>query len=279
MLMPTIPVPLAKLITQMLELDEQQRPESAAVVKEELEKILKSGQIEEKGKAEVERKEIAKTEKVGPQLDPTVYVGPVGQNVWDRINLFFHKIRVPAWICFMVLSVLLGFWNANALNDDFSDAPSFWVSAVGISAALVGLVFLLVKRRDIVDILGGIAFILLSDILLFACGYEKDILELRSYDNFPYVITPLCISINIFVLLLLGVRFFVHSTSIRIGSIVGTLIMIVGLVLFISTPTLDDSPFSNLARWLSIAQILLGIVTIIIPLRKRRQNKHIAQLS
>src|SRR5881227_110419 len=76
MLMPTIPGPLAKLIAQMLELDEQQRPESAAVVKEELEKVLKSGQIEEKGKAEVERKEIATTEKVSPQLDPTVYVGP-----------------------------------------------------------------------------------------------------------------------------------------------------------------------------------------------------------
>ncbi len=76
LLNPTIPAPLAKLITQMLELDEQQRPAHVALVKEELEKVLKSGQSEEMGKAEVERKEIAKTEKVSPQVDPTVYVGP-----------------------------------------------------------------------------------------------------------------------------------------------------------------------------------------------------------
>src|SRR5205823_6890764 len=141
LLNPTLPLPLAKLITQMLELDEQQRPQSAAVVKEELEKVLQSGQGEAIGKGE-DKKEAARVEKTSPQLDPTVHGGPMGQNVWVRITLFFHKNRVPAWISFMVLSVLLGFWNANALNNNFSDAPSFWVSAVGISGALVGLVFL-----------------------------------------------------------------------------------------------------------------------------------------
>jgi len=57
---PTIPVPLAKLITQMLEMNEQARPASVAEIKVQLEKILvstplsatvpvKSGQAESKG--------------------------------------------------------------------------------------------------------------------------------------------------------------------------------------------------------------------------------------
>jgi len=262
LLNPTIPAPLAKLITQMLELDEQQRPAHVALVKEELEKVLKSGQSEEMGKAEVERKEIAKTEKVSPQVDPTVYVGPVGQNVWDRINLFFHKNRVPAWICFIVVSALLGVWGTKVVGDNIDYSISLWFGVVGIGAALVGLAFLLAKGRVIVDILGGIAFILLSDVLFYVCGFQSDLIGSYSYvDNISIIIG--CVGISILVLLLLGMRFFLGSASRRIGSVFGIFILIVGSVFLIS----------NVVQWLSILQILLGTVIIIIPFLKRRPSK------
>src|SRR5947207_11156835 len=151
MLNPTIPVPLAKLITQMLELDEQQRPASAAAVKEELEKVLKSGQAEEIGKGDVQKgkkKEKAVVEQVSPQLDATIYPGRTWQNAWNRINIFFHKYRVPAWICFIALSVILSVWGSKAVGDYFgSDSPFPWFIVVGIGAALVGLALLLARGR------------------------------------------------------------------------------------------------------------------------------------
>ena len=83
---PSIPVLLAKLITQMLELDEQQRPTSVAVVKAELEKVLKPGQIEQISKVDDKEKE-----KVNPQSDATVDRGQRSQNRRDGISLFFMR--------------------------------------------------------------------------------------------------------------------------------------------------------------------------------------------
>ena len=284
LLNPTIPVPLAKLITQMLELDEQQRPPNVALVKEELEKVLKSGQGEEMGKAEAEKKEKVRVENVSTQQNTTVYPSPTGQNVWDRINLFFHKNRIPAWICFMVVSTLLGVWGAIVVRDYDNDLPFLWFGVVGIGAALVGLALLLAKRRVIVDILGGIAFTLLGNILLI---YSADLFYRSSFPDYDYsfhlnfIFIFLCTFISILVLLLLGMRFTVHSASIRIGIVVGALIIIVGIGVFLYTyPFIDYhdyEPAPKILPWLSILQILLGIVTIIVPFLKRRRNKQTLQ--
>jgi hypothetical protein len=80
---PTIPLPLAKLITQMLEMDEQQRPASVAVVKEELEKVLKSGQSEQTGKGDSKKKEEVILEQ-GAALD----TNPISQSLWSKKDFF-----------------------------------------------------------------------------------------------------------------------------------------------------------------------------------------------
>jgi serine/threonine protein kinase len=53
---PTLPVPLVKLITQMLEMNEQARPASAAEVEAQLERVLAPPAIEATEKAGVEKK-------------------------------------------------------------------------------------------------------------------------------------------------------------------------------------------------------------------------------
>ena len=277
LLNPTIPMPLAKLITQMLELDEHQRPASVAVVKEEFEKVLKSGQIEEIGKGDDEKKEKARVEKVSTPQDAPRYSGRTWQNSWEGINRFFDKRRVIAWICFMVLSALLGVWGGKAAYDYGYSLPFLWFDVVGIGAALVGLAFLLAKGRAIVDILGGIAFTLLGDILFVYSAYF-----FSGYYYFRYY--PLafwCTNISILFLLLLGTRFFVRSASIIIGSVVGALIIITGIGLLIYSQSFTVYIYSlriNVKLWLSIVQILLGIVTIIVPLLKGRRNKQSAHI-
>lgn len=279
LLNPTIPVPLAKLITQMLELDEQQRPVSAAAVKEELEKVLKSGRVEEIGKGDGEKKEKATVEKVSNQQDATMYSGRAWQNSWEGINRFFHKRRVIAWICFMVLSAILGIWGGKAAYDYDSSLPFLWFDVVGIGAAVVGLAFLLAKGRAIVDILGGIAFTLLGDILLIYSVY----LYYSMYESFYYYyyIITWCTIISILFLLLLGTRFLVRSASVILGSVVGALIIIAGIGLPIYSlrfPSYFIAFPPNFVLWLSTVQILLGVVTIIVPLLKGRRNKQSAHI-
>ncbi len=88
---PTIPVPLAKLITQMLEMNEQQRPGSVAEVKEELEKVLKAGQSEQTRKGEGKKKEKAILEQ-GAAVD----TDPISQSLWSKFNGFLgSRIDFP----------------------------------------------------------------------------------------------------------------------------------------------------------------------------------------
>jgi hypothetical protein len=184
----------------------------------------------------------------------------------------------------MVVSTLLGVWGAIVVRDYDNDLPFLWFGVVGIGAALVGLALLLAKRRVIVDILGGIAFTLLGNILLI---YSADLFYRSSFPDYDYsfhlnfIFIFLCTFISILVLLLLGMRFTVHSASIRIGIVVGALIIIVGIGVFLYTyPFIDYhdyEPAPKILPWLSILQILLGIVTIIVPFLKRRRNKQTLQ--
>jgi serine/threonine protein kinase len=281
---PTIPVPLAKLITQMLELDEQQRPDSAVVVKEELEKVLQSGQGEKIRKGDDKKKEKARVENVSMQQDVPMHSGRAWQNSWDRIDLFFHKNRVPFWICFMVLSALLGVWGAIVVRDYSNDLPFLWFGVVGIGATLVCLALLLSRGRVIVDILGGIAFTLLGNILLIFGLYLFYMSDFRYYydDNAPFNFRFMfwCTIIATLLLLLLGTRLLVRSANLRIGAIFGALLLIVGIAWLIYSRSFTDDVYNyytvilpNVVPWLAIAEILLGIVALIIMLLKGRRNK------
>ncbi len=312
---PTIPVPLPKLIAQMVELDEQQRPASVALVKEELGKVLKPGQIEEFRKVddgEKERK--ARAGKVSPKQKTTVDGAQPRPNTWERINLFLGKERMIAWGGFMVLMVALGVGNGQFIRvysgtiyslsgtirniESYTSYPSdydtlnnyinfihrysnfFWFDVVGIGAALIGLAFLRANGRVIVDIIGGIAFTLLSNILLFQ---ETDFFRYFSYlfsDDRPLLFAFLGASISAFLLLLLGARFFARSANALLGSVVGALMIIAGIV-FLILRWNDASLHLHLpASWLWILPILLwilpillGIVVVIVALRKEWLNR------
>src|SRR5439155_1800273 len=101
--------------------------------------------------------------------------GRTWQRSWDGINRFFGKYRIIAWICFMMLSAILGIWvgqivHSNSCYADICVDPIesvFLFGDVGIGAVLIGQALLLANGRAIVDIIGGIAFTLLGDILLF----------------------------------------------------------------------------------------------------------------
>src|SRR5439155_19235061 len=90
-----------------------------------------------------------------------------------------------------------------------------------------------------------------------------------SHGTFLFMLV--CASISTLLLLLLGVRFFVRSANIGLGFLVGTLMIIAGIVFLISTLPFVQTNYANLPNllsWLWILQILLGIVVIIVPLRK-----------
>ncbi len=272
---PMIPVPLAQLITQMLELDEQQRPVSAAMVKAELEKLLKPGPVEEPRKEVIEKKEKSKDEQIDLQQDAIKKSGRTWQQSWDGINRFFGKWRIIAWISFMLLSALLGIWGSQIVQnyimniDQTYPTPGYWFAVVGIGAALVGLAFLVANGRFIVDILGGITFTVLGDILLFYIAY-----------NYVFPPLPVYASVSTLPLLLLGARFFVRSANTILGSVVGTLMIIAGIILLNYTlfPVQFNygNPLYIMSLW--VLQILLGIVVIVITIRKGRRTKQSAQI-
>jgi serine/threonine protein kinase len=289
---PTIPAPLAKLIAQMVDLDELQRPASAALVKAELEKVLKPGFDE------VSRKEEKKAsdEKVEPQRYEAVLSSSIWQNIWNGFNGFFGKWRVIAWLCFMALSTLLGIRGGQIVSG--WGGTFFVFDVVGIGTALVGLALLLSNGRAIGDILGGIAFTILGDLLLFyntytfyASGFVYNFVYNNtspiSPENFRLLLA--CASISTLLLFLLGVRFFVRSAVAIIAYIVGTSMMIVGsgLLIFSYTiapnawlvfgffPTYEINPANlpNIMSLISMLQIILGIVVIILPFLIGRRKK------
>jgi serine/threonine protein kinase len=258
----TIPVPLAKLITQMLEMNEQQRPDSVAEVKEELEKVLKAGQSEQTRKGDGKKKEKAILEQ-GTAVD----TNPISQSLWSKFNGFLGKRRIIAWLCFMALSLSTSWLTGSSLlSNDESIGSLLYV--VGIGAAMVGLIFLLTKGRFLVDILGGIAFTIFGTLAL---------LVFSSYHAYEYpetYIVPILL-INI-LLLLVGMRFYLRKANTPGGLIFGGFLIAVGIV---GTLAANSAyyPSIGLVIELLLPSAILGIVTIIVTFRKRQLNKSRAQ--
>lgn len=261
---PTIPVPFAKLIAQMLEMDEQARPASAAEVKAQLERVLTSGQIEATRKVDYEKKEKVRIEKEGAEKKV-------------RIDSFFGKRRILgilAWICFIVLSLGIGLGIGNSIIQFDNGLPSagIWLLVAGIGAAVVGLTFLLVKGRFLVDIFGGIALAVLGDLALLAC--LSDIVS----STYTYVVFIPILNI---ILLLVGTRFFLRSANMIGGFIFGVLLIVAGILVSASINTHFNSyGISNILVapfiiW--VPSFVLGVVAIIVTFLKRRRNKRRVQ--
>ncbi|MFL5665952.1 MAG: serine/threonine protein kinase, partial [Ktedonobacteraceae bacterium] len=256
----TIPVPLAQLITQMLEMDEQQRPASVAEVKEELEKVLKSGQSEQTGKGDSKKKEEVILEQ-GAALD----TNPISQSLWSKINGFLGKGRIVAWLCFMALSLSVSWPTGSSLLYEGEDVGSL-LYVVGIGAAMVGLIFLLTKGRFLVDILGGIALTIFGTLALLVFSSYTAYFHPEAY------IVPI-LSINI-LLLLVGMRFYLRKANTPGGFIFGGFLIIVGtLTAMISV----RHPSTRLEIGLLLPSAILGIVAIIVTFRKWQLKKPRAQ--
>ena len=263
-----------------------------------LQQLPHSVPVEEARKGDDKKKEHVKVEQVSSHQPTAMPSGRTWQRSWDGINRFFGKYRIIAWICFMVLSAILGIWGGQIvhsyscwdINSCFDPIESvFLFGDVGIGAALIGLALLLANGRAIGDIIGGIAFTLLGDILLFYSSHlfygstlAYNVIPwpglAPSYGTFLFMLE--CASISTLLLLLLGVRFFVRSANTILESVVGALMIIVGTVLLIYTLPFVQTNYANLPNllsWLWILQILLGIVVIIFQLRKGRRNKQSAQ--
>ncbi len=310
MLDPTIPVQLAELITQMLEMDEQQRPASVVLVKGELEKVIKSDQVEE-AKVEVAKKdenrkqEKARVEKVNPQQDEVVPSSRTWQQSWDGINRFFSKWRIIAWIGFMMLN-LIGVYTGYFIlgNDAFYGYPQGeWLYVAGIGA-VIGLIFLLVKGQFLVDILGGILLALLGNLVLFAflsltvayCGFDASDIYINGGGYGCYfLLFPLlsCAAITLFIsalLLLVGTRFFLRKANLVGGFSFGICLMLAGVVVanvvqrsplytsgYLPVAPVVTIPTIGYVLWLPSA--IAGIIAIIATLIQRQRNKFSRQVS
>ena len=257
---PTIPVPLAKLITQMLEMNEQQRPGSVAEVKEELEKVLKAGQSEQTRKGEGKKKEKAILEQ-GAAVD----TDPISQSLWSKFNGFLGKRRIVAWLCFMALSLSTSLPTGSSLLSEGEDIGSL-LYVVGIGAATVGLIFLLTKGRFLVDILGGIAFTIFGTLALLVFSSSTAYWYPQAY------IVPV-LFINT-LLLLVGMRFYLRKANTPGGLIFGGFLIIAGTLAVTNS---IDHPSTGLEIGLLLPSAILGIVTIIVTFRKRQLNKPRAQ--
>lgn len=307
---PTVPMPLAKLITQMLEMNEEQRPASVVEVKERLEEVSALELVKEskKGgdakKQEPSRNEIAdgmlgskpkkgdaeKKQEPRPEPGPIVGTNETSQGLWSTINDFFVKRRIPAWVCFIVLNLIIVVAGIQ-LSGEESPSNGIWLALAGAGAGVVGWFFLLAKGWPRVDILGGIALALCGNLALLTflsptvaeCGtiYFSDpnsnaacrvtILSL----SYPTLI----LSISI-VLLLLGTRFFLRQGNTTGGLIFGVCLMIAGIVvagLLGASATYGYSGLSAIPGLGAVNLIgflpgVLGVAAIIVTFLRRRNK-------
>jgi protein kinase-like protein len=277
-----IPVALAKLITQMLEMDDQKRPASVAEVKEELEKVLKAGQSEQTRKEDSKKEELEKVLKPGQskqtgkgdskkkeevilEQGSALDTNPISQSLWSKINGFMGKGRIGAWLCFMALSLSISWPTGSSLLYEGEDIGSL-LYVVGIGAAIVGLIFLLTKGRFLVDILGGIALTIFGTLALLVFSSYTAYFHPETY------IVPI-LFINI-LLLLVGMRFYLRKANTPGGLLFGGFLIIVGtLAVTISV----RHPSIGLEIGLVLPSAILGIVAIIVTFRKRQLKKRRAQ--
>ena len=282
---PTIPVPLAQLVAQMLEMNEQQRPASVVEVKEKLEKVLKPEPIEATRKADLEQRKVSGTNLTW-------------QSRWSNVNAFFVKRRVIAWLCFIVLSLILsvptGFF-LQALEGYSGYNHGWWLNIAGIGGAVVGLIFLLRKGRSPVDSIGGIVLALLGNLALLtflsptvaSCGFKTDHTYMCDPFSFNLQIAGLSHAPFVFftsiLLLLLGTRFFLRTASVREGLIFGACLVIAGIIvskIVQSSPLYNNGltlAIPNIGSALWIPSVILGVAAIFVSLVKRQRNMQSVQ--
>ena len=255
-----IPAPLARLIAQMLEMNEQQRPASMAEVKAQLEKVqqptplaatVQTGGTQDvkaqgaRSGADQSDKDSRASAKLTKAATSTISA-ETNQNAasfWSKVEDFLGKQRIIVWIGFIVLSLAMVWpvsyqvWNSNASYDaGFWNSYSTWLAVAGIGASIVGLLFLLARKRLHFDIPGGIAFTLLGNLVLFTVldgGVYNVYIDgenwltvwrdsFHSFFSFVFVFSAL--------LLFLGTRFVLRGVKGKGKIIFGAFLIVAGTI-------------------------------------------------
>jgi serine/threonine protein kinase len=318
---PALPASLVKLVTQMLDMDEQARPANVAEVKERLEKIFDTNLLVEVGPVKPEpvkgtEKELDDRKKKSrffsnhlsgaaslPHPNSRVkgksFIAP---RVIHALARSRKILRIIAWLCFIVVILILGWKTGTSLiffdsvfySGGFGGFPLFWSwfgvlpCIASIGAAAVGLVFLLTKRRSHVDIIGGIVLTTCGSLVppAFASPTVNECFSTVADVQrcLPFQTSMLTYSVLLLLLiiplLLLGTYFFLRSANMVGRLIFAAMIIMVGMLLeylletngqvlthqsgyYLSTPI----PII----WLPFA--ILGIAAIVITFIVHLQNK------
>lgn len=299
---PTIPVPLAMLIAQMLEMSEQARPANVAEVRDRLEKVHELGQIEPTKKAVTEEKVQFLTKPVSSAQQATS--ASARYDLWSQIDRFLNKRRRLAWICFITLILVVG------LRTDFfiyhdpdmvgsnGDYGTLALSVSSMGAILVGLVFLLTKKRPLIDAIGGSALTAFGSLVLltFLSGTVALCFEgPNAYANFsyysqncfpfqtpvlPYPVPILFLSI---LMLSVGTYLFLRSVNAMGGFIFGAILI---LEIFLQrallysysetgilNPGSYSAPIPIILSLIWFPSVILGCIAIIVTLLKILRSK------
>lgn len=182
---PTVPMPLASLIAQMLEMNEYARPASAAEVRARLEKVLAPSQIAETAAASSASKpnnqmkqaslEARSADPSQKEIDPSLQQSqqPVlkRKKNHDRSGKRSGPLRVLAWLgfigCILAIGVRTDIFIAALDNNGWKgDYGTLALSVAGLGACLVGLIFLFTKKRPLIDVIGGWALITFGNLVL-----------------------------------------------------------------------------------------------------------------
>lgn len=263
MLDPTLPVTLTRLIMQMLELDEKNRPASAAAVKQELQKSL------------------------GPSsLVPTQFSqAPLPQKNWLARALTSLRVwRVFGSALLMIAGIVLCLqFRVRAIDAGLNEAP-YILLVGGLSLALAGLTFLL-PANPALSTGKGMLLVLAGSLLLlpiYRDASASDGVSLLNYNSYqPWIVACLIICTA---LASLGAFWIWRHANLITGIVFGSLVAILGIIFLLQSDTAYIVPYvtqfitdpyqPNLGLLSCVGQILLGVVTpFIIGLRQQGINR------
>lgn len=285
---PSTPVPLTKLISQMLELKEQERPASVAAVKQALERIGKPSDLPETEGVNYD-KEYEKTVPLGKKGKPQITRATRTASLLTLEN----SLRVFFSTCTLVAGIILTFVYHNGLLDlnfDYGNPISAILAILGIVIMLIGLVFLLPIHHKVINLIKGIGLLGTGNLLFFLIvkpfsswsGYYSFYLwtctnsdqnqncTSFAYQPFNMLIFGILGLIACVVLTALGVIIYQRWASLTAGSILGGLQTMLGIVYVIQLNNrFFPAGLLNLPLIAGIVMTLLGIILVTITLGKR----------
>jgi hypothetical protein len=285
---PSMPVPLTKLISQMLELKEQERPASVAVVKQALERVGKPSDLQETDGVNYNK-----------EYEKTVPLGKKGKSQKTRVAktgsllTLESTLRIFFSTCILVAGIILTFVNHDGLLDlsfDYGNPISAILALLGIVIIIMGLVFLLPTGHEVINLSKGIGLVGSGNLLFFLIvspfanwsGYDSFYLWTCTnsdqnhncisfaYQPFNMLIFGILGLIACVVLIALGGIIYQRWARPTAGSILGGLQTILGVIFIIQLNNrFFPAGLLNLPLIAGIVMTLLGIILVTIMLSRK----------